>query len=256
MLVMPQKKDQASWREMIFLILTFAFVYFWTNNPVLSVYNLQLTALLITTYFILRLFFNRKPDFVYQNLFLNTLALSAVLLLIISVTGGLSSPLFFILYFYLFAFALLFEPLATLVLTLALALFFLKELNSVNTVFQLLSVFLFAPLAIFSGRQYLKLLESQDKIKVLHKEKKELSAISNLQSASLSNEETNSLLWLSLEFKDSLLRIIHHSAELLADLGHLTLSQKEHLTSIRETAKTILKSGEKLQEKIDRETDG
>jgi len=245
---MPQEKNQASLRETFFLISTIAFVYFWTNNLVLSAYNLQLTALLVVIYFILRLFFNRKPDLVYQNLFLDTLALSAVLPLIISATGGLSSPLFFVIYFYLFAFALLFEPAVTLVLTLTLALFFLKELNSVNSVLQLLSIFLFAPLAIFFSKQYLKLLQSQDKIKILNKKTQKLSS-------SIASEETNSLLWLSLEFKDSLLRIIHHSAELLADLGHLTPSQKEHLSSIRETAKTILKSGEKLQEKIDRETD-
>lgn len=252
---MPQEKNQASLREIICLVLTVAFVYFWTNNPVLAVYNLQLTALLVAVYFILRFFSNKNQDKTYRHLFLDTLALSAVLLLIISVTGGLNSPIFFIVYFYLFAFALLFEPLVTLTLTLALTLFFLKELNTVNTVLQLLSVFLFAPLAIFFSKQYLKLLESQDKIKVLHKKTQKLYSISSQQSVNISNEETNSLLWLSLEFKDSLLRIIHHSAELLADLGHLTPSQKEHLTSIRETARDVLKSGEKLQEKIDRETD-
>lgn len=252
---MPQEKNQNSWREIICLVSTVAFVYFWSNNPVLAVYNLQLTALLVVTYFVLRFFFNRNKDKTYQNLLLDTLVLSAILLLVINFTGGLNSPLFFIVYFYLFAFALLFEPQVTFVLTLTLAFFFLKELNSVNTILQLLSILLFSPLAIFFGKQYLKLLQSQDKIKVLFKSGKRLLKEKQLSEGQIASQETNSLLWLSLEFKNSLLQIIHHSAELLSDIGHLTLSQKEHLTSIRETAKDILKSGEKLQNQIDNETD-
>ncbi len=150
---------------------------------------------------------------------------------------------------------MLFEPQVTFALTLTLIFFFLKESNSVNTILQLLSILLFSPLAIFFGKQYLKLLQSQDKIKVLFKSGKRLLREKQLSEGQIASQETNSLLWLSLEFKNSLLQIIYHSAELLSDIGRLTLSQKEHLTSIRETAKDILKSGEKLKEKIDRETD-
>jgi len=252
---MPQEKNQNSWQEIICLVSTVAFVYFWSNNPVLATYGLQLTALLIVVYFVLRFFFNRNKDKTYQNLLLDTLVLSSILLLVISFTGGLNSPLFFIVYFYLFAFALLFEPQVTFVLTLTLIFFFLKESNSINTILQLLSILLFSPLAIFFGKQYLKLLQSQEKIKILTKKTQKLSAISNQQSANIASQETNSLLWLSLEFKNSLLQIIHHSAELLSDIGHLTLPQKEHLNQIHQTAKNILKSGEKLQNQIDKETD-
>ncbi len=252
---MPPEKKQNCWREIIYLVSTVAFIYFWSNNPVLAVYNLQLTAFLVAAYFVLRFFLNRNKDKTYQNLLLDTLVLSAILLLIINFTGGLNSPLFFIIYFYLFAFALLFEASVTFALTFILTFFFLKELNSVNTILQLLSLLLFSPLAIFFGKQYLKLLQSEDKIKILAKQSKQLTANSLQQSANIANQETNSLLWLSLEFKNSLLQIIHHSAELLSDIGHLTLSQKEHLNKVHQTAKNILKSGEKLQEKIDKETD-
>lgn len=230
------------------LCLTILFIWFWTNNSVLMAYSLQLTAFLIIFYFIVRIFLAKKNNFVYNNLFLDTIIFTAILLLVLSVTNGLTSPLFFVIYFYLFAFALLFEPSATIVITLAISLFFLNQLNSINNILQLFSLLLFSPLAIYFGKQYLKLLASLEKIKILTKKSRQ-------QSADITSEETNSLLWLSLDFKDSLIEIIHHTAELLSDIGHLTLSQKEHLNEIRQTATNIIKSGEKLQKHIDQETD-
>ena len=57
------------------------------------------------------------------------------------------------------------------------------------------------------------------------------------------------------ELKNGILKITHQASELLTDIGHLTEIQKEKLQSIHETAKNLLKTGEKLREKIDLETD-
>lgn len=253
---MPQEFEKNnSLIEILYLSSTVLFIWFWTNNIVLSAYSLQLTAFLIIFYFVTRFFLAKKSNSVHNNLFLDTIVFTAILLLVLSATNGLASPLFFVIYFYLFAFALLFEPSTTIVVTIGLSLFFLNQLNSINSVLQLFSLLLFSPLAIYFGRQYLKLLQSQEKIKILVKKSRQLSAINSQQSADIASEETNSLLWLSLDFKDSLLKVIHHTVELLSDIGHLTLSQKEHLSEIHQTAKNILKSGEKLQKQIDRETD-
>lgn len=234
----------------LYLVLTVFFIWFWTNNAVLSLYSLQLTGLLVVLYFGLRFLLKDGKEMI-----LDVVVFTAILLVVLASTGGLGSPLFFLVYFLLFSVALLFDPPTTLTLTLALILFFVNSLTSTRAALQLLSLLFIAPLAIFFGKQYLRLLETQKKIKILAKKSKELSAISYQQSTQLANEETNTLLWLSLNFKNSLLPIIHLTAELLSDLGHLTLNQKEKLQSVHETAKELLKSGEKLKEKIDRETD-
>lgn len=231
-----------------------ALVWFWTGNVVLANYNLQLTAFLIIFYFIFRLFLNKK-GFEDKQYILDTTIFTSALLLILSATGGLSSPLFFLVYFLFFATALLFDSVVTLVLTLTLTLFFASTLNSLHSALQMISLLIFSPMAIYFGKQYLRLLEAQERIKILHKESHKLSAISNKQSTNIASEETHSLLWLSLNFKNGLLRIVHQTADLLSDIGHLTGTQKENLQSIHETAKDLLKSGEKLKEKIDRETD-
>ena len=251
---MPENK-QNLFVEILCPPATVFFIWFWTNNTVLMAYNLQLTACLVIFYFVIRLFLLKKTNSVYTNLLLDTTVFTAILLLILSATNGLNSPLFFVVYFYLFAFALLFEPVNTIAITIGISLFFLNQLNSPAGVLQLFSLVLFSPLAMYFGRQYLKLLVSQEKIKILAKKSKQLSTITYHLSTDIASEETNSLLWLSLDFKDSLLKIIHHTAELLADIGRLTPPQKDHLTQIHQTAKNILKSGEKLQEKIDKETD-
>ena len=242
--IIHQKVVSDFFLHFLSLVLTVATLWLWVNQPVLANYNLALAPLIIAAYFLTQLLIGQKT----KNFFFDILAFTATLLLLLSSTGGLASPLFFLIYFLLFASALLFETTITLTLTLSLVLFFANTLNSIHAALQLASLILIAPLAIWFGKQYLKLLETQKKIKILAKKSRELSA-------SITSEETNALLWLSLNFKNSLLQIIHLSSELLADIGHLTQTQKEHLQSIHESAKEILKSGEKLKEKIDRETD-
>lgn len=252
---MPQDKNQTNLVETLLLVFTIVFAYFWTKNPILSNYNLQLTALLVILYFILRTFFLKKENKTYHNLLLDTIILSAILLLVINITGGLSSPLFFLLYFYLFAFALLFDQLVTLLITVLFCLFFSQEVHSVNAILQIVSVLLFSPLAMFFGKQYLKLLESQEKIKRLFQATKKINLEKKQTETQVTHQETNTLLWLSLDFKNSLLTIVHQTAELLTDIGRITPDQKQKLQNIHQSAKEILNTGEKLQQKIDKETD-
>lgn len=253
---MPKKSFYLSdsLKNCLYLMASVSLVWFWTGNVVLANYSLQLTAFLIIFYFIARFFLNKK-GLEDKQYILDTTIFTAALLLILSATGGLSSPLFFLVYFLFFATALLFDSVVTLTLTLTLTLFFASTLNSLHSALQMISLLIFSPMAIYFGKQYLHLLEAQERIKILHKEKKLLSTNNQQQSANLANEETHSLLWLSLNFKNGLLKIVHVTADLLADIGHLSGTQKENLQSIHDTAKDLLKSGEKLKEKIDKETD-
>ena len=177
----------------------------------------------------------------------DALLFTAILLLLLTTTGGLGSPFFFLLYFLLFVVALLFDTVFTLVLSLALALFFARDFKTLRDIFQLLSLLFLTPLALYFGRQYLGLTEAQKKIKILIREGRQ-------QEKVIAGAETDSLLWLSLNLKEGLLKIIHQSSELLSDL-RLNFSQKEKLQSVHQTAKELFSSSEKLMDKIDKETD-
>ena len=71
----------------------------------------------------------------------------------------------------------------------------------------------------------------------------------------IGKEETDVLLWASLELKKDLSDILDKTSQLLADVGHLTLRQKEGLQKIKERAKNLLKTGERLKKEVDETTD-
>lgn len=226
----------------LYLSLSVFLLWLWLNNPVLLNYNLQLTAFMVLTYFSVKMLAKKG------GVFWDVIIATVVLLLILASTGGLASPFFFLLYFLLFAAAMLFEPPFTVTLTLLAALFFANTLTSLHAALQLLSLLFITPLAMYFGRQYLRLLETQEKIKILAKQGQKLEK-------EITGQETDSLLWLSLNLKDGLLKIVHLASELLSDIGRLGPVQKEKLQSIHESAKELLKSGEKLKQKIDKQTD-
>jgi len=235
-----------------FLIVAVVLVFFWTSFPELSVYTLQLIALFVLAYFINQFYFQRKKLlFSRTNLTIDAVIFTLVILLLVASTGGLSSPLFFLVYFLMFGLALLFEPLITFSLSLAMVLFFLLQPTKeapLTEALQLLSLLLVTPLAMYFGRQYLQVLKSEEKIKILKEE-------TQIIEGEIEKEETDILLWSSLELKRGLTEILHQTSELLADLSHLTLRQKENISKIRQTASTLLKTGQKLKEEVDQTSD-
>ena len=218
--------------------------WFWTSNPQLSLYNLQLVAAFVIFYFLSHFLSKSAP----ATSAIDAVIFTAVILLLVHSTGDLTSPLFFLIYFLLFAVSLLFEPQITLTLTGALVIFFLRPPLTPVMGIQLFSIILILPLAIFVGRQYLKVLEAKEEIKILQKHGQQLQK-------HLTREETHSLLWLTLNFKNGLFKIAYLSADLLSGLGKLTYQQKESLEKINMTAKELLETGNELKDKLDKETD-
>lgn len=181
----------------------------------------------------------------------DTIILTLVVLLLVGSTGGLTSPLFFLLYFLLFGLSLLFEPALPVFLALGLAVFFLLTPTSetaAEEILQLFSLFLVTPLAVFFGKQYLKVLEFQETIRILKHEESRLER-------EITTEETDTLLWLSLNFRRTLTAIADSASNLLADFAHLNHRQQETLEILRLRALGLLKEGEKLKNKIDENTD-
>lgn len=242
----------------LFLLAAVMLAFFWTSSPILSVYTLQLIAVFIILFFINQLLIKKThqtkstaQNFHKINLTVDSVIFTLIVMLLVGSTGGLTSPLFFLIYFLMFGLALLFEPAITLSLAVIMIIFFLLTPNKQEPLaeaLQLFSLILITPLALFFGNQYLKLLKSQEKIKILEDEKK-------IVEEQISQTETNTLLWTSLNLRKGLTEILDEVSNLLTDLGHLTLKQKEGLLKIRQKALELLKTGEKLKEEVDRATD-
>ena len=233
----------------LFLLIAVALAFFWTSNPSFSYYNLQLIAVFILFFFINQILARHHRHKI--NLTIDTVIFTVITLLLVISTGGLTSPLFFLIYFLMFGLALLFEPLISVSLTAIIVLFFLftptKE-EPLNELLQLFSLLLITPIALFFGKQYLKVLQDEEKIKILEEEEE-------IIEEQMEKEETDILLFTCLELKKGLTEILDQTSHLLADLSHLTVNQKERLGKIRERATQLLQTGQKLKEEVDKTTD-
>ncbi|MBU1085016.1 MAG: hypothetical protein ABIJ43_02875 [Candidatus Beckwithbacteria bacterium] len=237
----------------LLLIFTIIFSFIFTNNPELSKFSLQLTGLLAIIFFFHDLICRHKsqdnPIQKYRNIS-NSLIITSITLLLVLSTGHLTSPLFFLLDFLVIYLSLFFFPSLGFSLGLALSLMFLlnNDISSPTQLLSLVSLLLMAPLARFFGTQYLQLLEDDNKIKVLKHQADHLESI-------VSQEETTTLLWLSIEFKNKLHQAIDLISQLSSTLSNIPYHQQEQLKSLYSDLKELFNSGQELEEKIDKLTD-
>lgn len=231
-----------------FLILACGLTFYWVNNPQLSFYSLQLIALFIILFFILGAARKKLAKNNPVLDFINSLILTSIVLLLVLSTGGLGSPLFFLVYFLLFGVSWSLGPVRGGILGAALLVFFLfsNPINFENSAI-LASLALITPLSIYFGQQYLKIMRQKGQIKIL--EKKYKTDEQNLQS-----QESNVLLWLTLNFIPSLYKIIDQLSLSLSSPG-VPENSKNAVQAASKTAKELLQSGEYLKEKVDLQTD-
>lgn len=219
--------------------------YLWTQNPVLSHYNLQLFGLLTLVYFLSKRFSttnqSSKPGIAPSTAILLTVA---SLLLVFS-TGNINSPLFFILDFLLFALALLFEPTQAITTSLYLSAIFLLQDPDINptTLINLASLLAMTPLAMFFAKMYLSYLQAIGKIENLEEQIKDI--------------DTESLLWIATTAKPSIASVLNSVSEIVTYFNAITYRYPSALSSklhqIQQDLITLYSSTEDL--KTDLETD-
>lgn len=141
-----------------------------------------------------------------------------ILNLIVFSTGGISSSLFFIIYFQLFSLSFQNSPATNLVYSLITIIFYSYSLSSLASLIQLSSLLLITPLTYFISQQ-------QQKQKIVE--------------ANLTQDETDFLFWITLRLKSSLKEI-------------LFLSDNPKINKI---TKNLLKDSEKLGKNIDQNSD-
>jgi len=228
----------------ILLLAATAGIYVWITLPLLTVYTLQLVAALVILYLGSHWLKAKKPRwFQRSTITLDITILTCMILLLVTATGALTSPLFFLLYFLMFGVAMLYEIEATLVLTGVLILFFLflpgTDLGDLAHLSELLALIMITPLAILFGHQYETALDAKRARAKLTK--------------NLGREETDTLLFLSLNLKTTLISALDNLA-ITIPLTRVT-TVRTHLQTLYTDLKQLYRSANELSKSIDHETD-
>lgn len=228
----------------ILLISASAGVYFWLSLPGLAPYTLQLVAILVLLYVGSHWLRSHRPKWFHRSsITLDITILTSMILLLITETGSLASPFFFLCYFLLFGVAMLYEIEATLVLTGVFILYFLflptTNLGDLAHLSELLALVMITPLAIFTGHQYETTVEEKKAKAILE--------------GHLTNEETDTLIFLSLNLKKTLISALDTLSVVIPQ--ERVQEVRTNLQTLYSDLKNLYRSADELQETIDRESD-
>lgn len=228
----------------ILLITSSTGVYLWLSSSMLTPFTLQLVAFLVLLYMGSHYLRTKKPKLFHRSsITLDITILTSMILLLVAETGSLTSPFFFLCYFLLFGVAMLYEIEATLVLTGTLIVFFLflpgTKLSDLAHLSQLLALVTITPLAIFTGHQYETTLEEKEARRRL--------------VGHLGKEETDTLLFLSLNLKKTLLSALDSLSLVIPQ--EKAKSVRSNLQTLYQDLKNLYRSADELQQTIDRESD-
>jgi len=218
--------------------------YLWSMS--LSALTLQLISFTVIV-FVLIQFLSRKVSFIKNNkMMINFLLLAFIVFVTLFSSGGLYSPFFFLLYFLLFGIALVFEPVSSLILTLFISLLLMTSPSQdmVREIIQIGSLFLIAPLSVYFGSAYLKLIQDEEKIDILKEEGKILDA-------EVKEQETKVKSWTKDEFKQRLI-VIWESLDALSSDISISENAKGKIAAISKQLSELLKSAETMKEEIEK----
>lgn len=218
----------------------------WISNPGLEPFTLQACGALTLAYIAFKKLSGPTTQNIVTLLFMNAL----VQTLIIS-TGKTASPLFFLYYFVLFAFAVTFERYQVFVITIftIISYIFLDQslLGHTQGVANLLSLLLISPLATLYSKAVIKNNLAKEKIVSLQED--------------LSKTETDSLLWLATENKPTLNSVISSITDLIiyAKSSRAEIQPPKafinKMRSIQSDLMTLYSSADLLEEDLKSKTD-
>jgi hypothetical protein len=138
-------------RHSILVTVTIALAFLFSKSS-LAQYDLQIGALLFVLLYLTR---HVKTFAPYQRL-LQPVGFTFLVVALVVSTGGLTSPMFFLIYFLLFALSLFLEPIISITTTLTLVLSFLMtipENQEFGRFVPLISLAFITPFAMFLGQE-------------------------------------------------------------------------------------------------------
>lgn len=218
-------------KDSIVLLLTVSLIFIWAISPYES-FAVQIAASLLAVY-VTKFAFRRHLSIRTETL-IDCTILTALILTTVSATGGLSSPVFFLIYFLLFILSLLLTPTIPLIISFALIIYFLfsSTVSTQSELIPLLSFPLITPLAVYFGRQH----------------KGRLSATHDAMhlTETVRRETSDVLMWISTTFTRNL-EELHTEIE---KIPNLTEIQWPHIKKLQQTIIRLSKMGRKLQDAI------
>ncbi|MFH1971336.1 MAG: hypothetical protein ABIJ05_03065 [Patescibacteria group bacterium] len=232
-------------KHTLILSTSFIFSFFWTTNEIFSQYTLQLNAFLVLIYLIFQAITKKNLDLLKFKILIDVSIISLIVFLLVFSTGALFSPLFFLMYFLLFGVSLLFEPESAITLSLVAGIFFLftPKKDFLHEILQLSSLVIISPLAVIFGKQYLKLLQSESKIKILEVEGKALEQEVVRQEMEVKN-------WTSNILSQKLVQIQKGLNQVLKD-NNVPDKDKEELKNIFFQIYQVFTSGKEMEKKVE-----
>lgn len=182
------------WQSSI-LICSLLFVAMWSKSPLVS-YTTQLIALFVFIYVfsILNKKVAQKFGEYSQPLQINILILVSTLLVVSS--GGVKSPLFFLLYFVPFAVGLTFKPQTVFVLAVGLIGILLldgTEKDLVSNLPIVASLLFLSPLSFYFGREFQKARPPSNTNEVIKNIDSDVERIITTQKDTLTTESIQKL---------------------------------------------------------------
>lgn len=219
---------------------------YWIYSPLLQNYTLQACGAAVILYIVSKKVLPPTSQDITTVVFLNL-----IIQLLVFSTGASLSPLFFLYYFVLFAFAIYFDRtqvfLISLITTLTHLYFSRSAQIGPNQIANLLSILLISPLASIYSQAVLKNELSKQKIKNLEND--------------LSETEADSLLWITTENKPTLNKAIDSITDLIIYLKSTRSkfsapnSFVAKLKAIQSDLLTLYSSADLLEDNLKNQTD-
>jgi len=194
--------------EIFAVVLSFILAVLFSVSP-LAQYDLQLVAALFIFYFFFKRFTPAKEKFVFVEVLIFVFIITST----VFSTGGINSPFFFLLYFLLFAIALILEPVSSLVLTIVMVIMFIGIADTNSGLRELLPVFslpFIAPFAKYLGDLQRKYYRQKLQLKSLEKSKAK-------SVATQSFEKEQTLMFLTTVLHSHLEDVEEHLNNFLGD---------------------------------------
>ncbi|MBI4097832.1 MAG: hypothetical protein HY426_02225, partial [Candidatus Levybacteria bacterium] len=149
------------YKDSLILVASFLIVFIWQNSQ-FSAYSVPFIGFLVFMFLLISIKNKRNLNLGGpQNFFI----LNTILLLFIFSTGGISSNLFFLVYFLLFAGAFIMDPRSVFIFPLAMAIIFWPQIFENDTganIIKIVSLGILSPLAYFFGIQFNKNDKKED----------------------------------------------------------------------------------------------
>lgn len=219
-------------RHSIYLLATVLLCLIWAISPY-KMFATQIGATLLSLYIIKHMFkehINGKTETM-----IDSIVLCGLTLVIVTSTGGLNSPVFFLVYFLLFALSLMTTPTTPLVLSFALIIYFLfsTSITSFTQLLPLASFPLITPLAVYFGKEHKRNLYQKHDVLSLKE--------------TVRRETEDVMLWLTTVFTKELKYI----KEKIDEFPNLSDRQKPYIKSLSDSTDKLKRIGDKLKQSIE-----